>query len=63
MLLGVEALDELNAGVSSAGSPAIQESFATSYATTAWLLLLVPALVALVLEPVVFVAADRWPRR
>jgi FSR family fosmidomycin resistance protein-like MFS transporter len=63
VLLGVELLDELVAGVPAAGSPAIQDSFATSYATTAGILLLLPALIALVLEPIVFLAADRWPRR
>lgn len=30
---------------------------------TAGFLLLLPALIALVLEPIVFLAADRWPRR
>lgn len=63
MLLGVELLDELVAGVPAAGSPAIQAELGTSYAATAGVLLLVPALVALVLEPLVFLAADRWPRR
>lgn len=46
-----------------AGSPGIQETFASSYATTAWVLLLVPALAGLLLEPLIFLAADRWPRR
>jgi predicted MFS family arabinose efflux permease len=63
VLLGSELLDELVAAVPSAGSPAIQETFSTSYATTAGVLLLVPALVALFLEPIIFLAADRWPRR
>jgi predicted MFS family arabinose efflux permease len=63
VLLGVELLDELDSGVPFAGSPAIQSTFATSYATTAWVLLLVPALLGLVLEPIIFLAADRWPRR
>jgi MFS transporter, FSR family, fosmidomycin resistance protein len=63
VLLGSELLDELVSAVPSAGSPAIQETFSTSYATTAGMLLLVPALVALLLEPIIFLAADRWPRR
>jgi predicted MFS family arabinose efflux permease len=63
VLLGSELLDELVSAVPSAGSPAIQETFSTSYATTAGVLLLLPALVALVLEPIIFLAADRWPRR
>lgn len=63
MLLGTELLDELTSAVPSAGAPAIQETFATSYAATAGVLLLIPALVALLLEPIIFLAADRWPRR
>jgi predicted MFS family arabinose efflux permease len=63
VLLGTELLDELVAAVPSAGAPAIQETFSTSYATTAGVLLLIPALVALFLEPIIFLAADRWPRR
>jgi predicted MFS family arabinose efflux permease len=63
VLLGVELLDELASGIAFAGSPGIQQTFATSYATTAWVLLLVPAVLALVLEPIIFLAADRWPRR
>jgi predicted MFS family arabinose efflux permease len=61
--LGVELFDELASGVPFAGSPAIRATFSTSYAATTSVLLLVPALVALVLEPIIFLAADRWPRR
>ena len=63
ILLGAELLDELASGVAFAGSPGIQRTFATSYATTAGVLLLLPAVLALVLEPIIFLAADRWPRR
>ena len=56
-------LDELGSGVPAAGSPAIQHGFGTSYATTAAMLLLAPSLLALVLEPIVFLYADRYPRR
>jgi MFS family permease len=44
------------------GSPGIRATFDTSYAATAGVVLLVPMLVALVLDPLVFLAADRWPR-
>ncbi|MCA9623069.1 MAG: MFS transporter [Myxococcales bacterium] len=63
LLLGVELLDELYSGVPSVGAAAIQEGFAASYALTATALLLVPALVALCVEPFLFVLADRHPRR
>lgn len=45
------------------GSPAIQEGFGSSYAHLALALLLVPSLVALVIEPPLFLLADRRPRR
>jgi MFS family permease len=63
LLLGVEALDELYSGVPSVGSADIQSSFATSYAFTAGALLVVPGIVALLVEPILFVLADRYPRK
>jgi MFS family permease len=45
------------------GSPEIQASFAASYSMTAWALLLAPLLAGLALEPVIFLLADRHPRR
>lgn len=59
----MELLDELYSGVPSLGSADIQASFGTTYGTTAAALLLVPGLVALIVEPVLFVLADRYPRK
>ncbi len=63
LLLGVELCDELYSGVPSVGSADIQETFGASYALTSSALLLVPSAVALLVEPVLFVLADRYPRR
>jgi predicted MFS family arabinose efflux permease len=63
LLLAVELLDELSAGVPVLGAPAIQKSFGASYELTASVLLAIPALVAMVVEPVIFLLADRHPRR
>lgn len=59
LLLGVELLDELYSGVPSVGAADIQAGFAASYQTTAWALLLVPGLLALLVEPWLFLLADR----
>jgi MFS family permease len=59
----VELLDELWAGSFSVGAAAIQESFAVSHQGLVWALLLAPALTAVALEPILFLLADRWPRR
>jgi len=56
-------LDEFSAGVPMVGSPGIQRSFAVSYEATTWVLFLVPALLALVAEPLIYLRADRWPRK
>lgn len=63
LLLGVELIDELYSGVPSVGAADIQAGFGASYTLTAWTLLLGPGLVALVVEPVLFVLADRYPRK
>ena len=44
-------------------SPAIQQDFGSSYARLGVALLVVPALIALVIEPILFLLADRYPRR
>jgi predicted MFS family arabinose efflux permease len=49
--------------VSSVGAPDIHRTFATSYAELAAALLLVPGVLGLLLEPPLFLLADRWPRR
>jgi MFS family permease len=63
LLLGVEFLDELYSGVPSVGSADIQAGFGVSYQAVAWALLLAPGLFALLLEPPLFVLADRYPRK
>jgi MFS transporter, FSR family, fosmidomycin resistance protein len=63
LLFGVELLDELYSGVPAVGAASIQESLRTSHQGVALSLLTGPALLALVLEPVIFVLADRYPRR
>ncbi len=47
----------------SVGAAAIQESFAVSHQGLVWALLLAPGMAALALEPIIFLCADRWPRR
>jgi MFS family permease len=63
LLFGVELLDELCSGVPSVGAASIQDSLATSHQGVALSLLTGPALLALVLEPIAFVFADRYPRK
>jgi predicted MFS family arabinose efflux permease len=63
LLLAVELLDELYAGIPAVGAPGIQENFAVSYEGLATTLLVVPGLAALLLEPLIFLLADRYPRR
>jgi MFS family permease len=63
LLLCVELLDELVSGVPSVGAPSIRETFGIGYGSTLGTLFVVPGAVALVVEPVLFVLADRYPRR
>lgn len=63
LLLAVDFLDELYSGVPAIGAPAIQSAFAASYGATATALLVVPALVMLLVEPPLFLLADRYPRK
>src|SRR5690606_17441902 len=58
----MELLDELYSGVPSIGAPAIQRDLGASYQEAAWALLLVPTLVALAIEPALFLLADRHGR-
>ena len=59
----MELLDELYSGVPSVGSADVQGAFGASYALTVSALLLVPGVVALCVEPVLFLLADRYPRK
>jgi predicted MFS family arabinose efflux permease len=63
LLLGVELFDELYSGVPTVGAAAIQRGFAISYQATAWVLLLAPSLISMAVEPVLFLLADRHPRK
>lgn len=63
LLLAVEFLDELYSGAVGLGAASIQETFAASYTQVSAALLFGPALVALVIEPFLFVLADRYPRK
>ncbi|MEM7245541.1 MAG: MFS transporter [Acidobacteriota bacterium] len=62
LLLSVDALDELASGVPGSAAPGIQEAFATSHAGSGALLTAF-GLLSLVLEPPLFLLADRYPRR
>jgi predicted MFS family arabinose efflux permease len=63
VLLGVDALDELASGVPSYAAPEVQQSFRLSYGGVALLMFVVPAIGGMVLEPIAFVLADRYPRK
>ncbi|MCG8417158.1 MAG: MFS transporter [Proteobacteria bacterium] len=63
LLLGVEALDELLAGIPTIGAPDVQHEFALSYSALTVVVFVVPQILALVLEPPLFVLADRRPRK
>lgn len=56
-------LDELASGVPSAAAPDIERAFALAHHGTALTLFVVPGLIALVIEPIMFLLADRYPRR
>ncbi len=63
LLVGVDLLDELSAGVPVVAAPDIQSAFALRYSTAALILFVIPQIVGLVLEPPLYVLADRHPRR
>jgi MFS family permease len=63
LLLGVDFLDELWSGVPSVGAPGIQASFGLSYTRVAGILLVAPGLLSLLIEPPLFLLADRGSKR
>ena len=63
LLLGVDFLDEWSSGVPSLGAPGIQAEFGVSYGMAAGWVLAVPLVLAVLLEPPIFLLADRHPRR
>jgi MFS family permease len=63
LLLAVDFLDELASGIPTVGAPAIQLSFDLSHGMAAGWILGGMMLLSLLLEPPLFIAADRYPRR
>jgi predicted MFS family arabinose efflux permease len=56
-------LDELTSGVPTAGAPDIARSFALSHSSTALIVFVAPGAFAMIVEPIVFLLADRFPRK
>lgn len=63
VLVGVGFLDELASGVPFVGTPEVRSEFGVGYGAAAGGLLAAAAALALVLEPPIFLFADRRPRR
>jgi predicted MFS family arabinose efflux permease len=63
LLLGMAFLDELGSGIPGVGAPGIQSEFGVSYGMAAGWLQMAFGLLALVVEPPIFLLADRYPRR
>jgi MFS family permease len=63
LLLGVDFLDELSSGIPFVGSPDVQRSFGLSYGMAAGWTLATLQLVSLVVEPPLFILADRYPKK
>ncbi|MEO8699045.1 MAG: MFS transporter [Kofleriaceae bacterium] len=63
LLYAVAVLDELASGVPTAGAPDIERTFGLAHSHTALVVFVVPGIVALVIEPIVFLLSDRFPRR
>lgn len=63
LLIGVDFLDEWSSGIPAVASPDIQSDFGISYGMAAGWVLTAFGLLAVVVEPPIFVLADRFPRR
>lgn len=63
LLLGIDFLDELCAGVPMIGAPDIQAEFGVNYSITALVLLVLPHVLGLLVEPPVYILSDRYPRK
>jgi predicted MFS family arabinose efflux permease len=63
LLLSVDFLDELVAGAPMVGAPGIRDAFGIGYTVSGGTLFTLPLLVSLVLEPPVFVLADRFGKK
>lgn len=56
-------LDELASGAPTIGAPDIERTFGLTHSTITLVIFVVPAIVGFVVEPVVFLASDRYPRK
>src|SRR3569832_1814500 len=63
VLYGLAVFDELVSGLAKVAEPDIERSFGASHAAATEKLFLVPGIVACVVEPWLFLLADRYPRR
>ncbi len=63
MLFGLAFIDEAASGVPAISATGIERSFQLSHATMALWLFVVPGILAMAVEPIVFLYADRYPRR
>jgi MFS family permease len=59
----VALLDELASGAPTIGAPDIERAFGLTHASITLTIFVVPAIVGFVVEPVVFLASDRYPRK
>lgn len=62
-LLFVDFLDEFSAGMPTVGIPGIESTFDLSYTTAAFFVFTAPLLVGFLLEPPLFVLADRFQKK
>ena len=62
-LLFVDFIDEFAAGVPTVGIPGLQADFELTYSTAAFLVFTGPILVGWILEPPIFLLADRYPKK
>ena len=62
LLFAVAVLEELSSGIPAAGAPDIERSLGLTHTATATVLYVVPGLVALVIDPLVYFAAERVGR-
>jgi predicted MFS family arabinose efflux permease len=63
LLVAVAFLDELGSGVPFVGAPEIQRAFGVSYGQAAGWLIFAMTAAATAIEPVIFLLADRYPKR
>jgi MFS family permease len=62
-LLFVDFIDEFASGIPTVGFPGIQSEFELTYTTVAFLVFTGPIFVGWILEPPIFLLADRYPKK